>query len=83
MKQLVSALSHFEKIQKDWDIKALKQKYNSQKEKEESMAGRLESLKEAATILAQVVGDKKKALTTLLEETKIKVEEPVSSQLVE
>jgi len=43
------------------------------------MVVRLDPLKEAVVILAQVVEEKKKVLTTLLEEMKIKLEEPVSS----
>lgn len=83
LKQLVSTMSPFEKIQKDHDIKALKKKYNNLKQDEEQMVERLDPLHEPSAILSQVIEDKKKELIAMLEEMKVKIEELVSGQLVE
>lgn len=83
LKQTMSNMSPFEKMQKDSDGKLLKQQFDSMKKKDENMATRIKPLQEATTILAQVIGKKQGELTTFLKETKVKLEEPVSVQLVE
>jgi len=55
LKQAMKIMSPIEKMQKDRDKKILNKQFNSLNEKEESLATRLEPLKEVSTILAQVV----------------------------
>jgi len=70
-------------MKKDRDLKALNQQYNKLEQQEEVLDVRLEPLQGATFTLVQVIEDKKKELTTLLEEMKPKLEETMSSQLVE
>jgi len=45
------------------------------------MATRLEPLKEAASILSQVLTDRKEELTSAIKETEAKMEEPLSEKM--
>lgn len=83
LKLTLKALIPIEKMQRDQDSKVLKKQYNSLKEKEESLAVRLDPLQEAAMNLTQVMEGKKRELTMILKEKKAKIEEPMSGQRVE
>lgn len=75
-------MSPIQRIQKDRDNKMPKQQFNSLKEKEESMVAWLEPLQEAATILSQVLTDRKLELTSIIKETEAKMEEPLSEHMI-
>lgn len=57
--------------------------FENLKRQDEGIAAQIEPLQEAASILAQVIGKKQGELEIILETTKVKLEEPVSGQLVE
>lgn len=82
LKMEMKTMSLIQRMQKDWDTKALKQLFSSLKERESSLAVRLDPLQEAATILSQVLTKKKDALTTFIEEIKAKWGGPLSEQMV-
>ena len=77
----MKVLSPIQRIQKDRDNKALKQQFNSLKEKEESLAPQLEPLKEAASVLSQILSYKKEELTVAINDIEAKLEDPLSEQV--
>ena len=82
LKQELKTMLPIQRMQKGHDSKSLKQQYNSLKEREESLATRLEPLQVAATILSQVLTDKRTALASIIEETKADLKETMSEKMV-
>lgn len=63
----MKVLSPIQRMQKDREIKSLKQHFNRLKEKEEGLVAGLVPLKEEASILSQVLTDNKEELASVIQ----------------